>query len=341
SCGEPFDIECRLLRRADQAYRWHLLRAVPEVAYREHRGSWIVAGLDIEAQKGSERALARLLGQEQRAREAAEEANRMKDEFLATVSHELRTPLNAILGWASMIRTGAVDPGRMSRAIDIIERSARAQARLVQDILDVSRIVAGKLRLQVTSLDLVSVVSEAVETLRPGAEAKTIDLVWTPPPEPVRMLGDAARLQQVVWNLLSNAIKFTPKSGRVEVTLETSATEARVRVEDDGPGVPPEFVPFVFDRFRQADSTSTRAHEGLGLGLSIVKSLAEMHGGSAKLETPASGKGAAFFVSLPLAALPPTTQGPGGAASVEYGSRLWQGLSSSASPNPPRMSPGG
>lgn len=297
--GRPFDFECRL-RRVDGALRWHLLRAVPERGHHLLEDHWIVAGVDVETQKTVERERARMLEREQRAREAAEAANRLRDDFLATVSHELRTPLNAILGWASIIRTGAVDPKRLSHAIATIERNARAQARLVNDILDVSRVVTGKLRLQVGPLDLVSVVTDAVETVRPAADAKSIHLRWAPPSHPVRMKGDAARLQQVVWNLLSNGIKFTPKGGRVEVAVDGDGDQVRVRVEDNGAGIAPDFLPYVFDRFRQADATMTRAHEGLGLGLSIVKSLTELHGGQVDVKSAGPGHGSVFSVTVPV-----------------------------------------
>lgn len=300
--GRPFDFECRL-RRCDGALRWHLLRAVPERGHHQLEGPWIVAGLDIETQKTVEQERARLLEREQRAREAAEAANRLRDDFLATVSHELRTPLNAILGWASIIRTGAIDPKRLTHAIATIERNARAQARLVNDILDVSRVVTGKLRLQVASLDLVNVVSDAVETVRPAADAKNIDLRWTPPASSVRLTGDAARLQQIAWNLLSNAIKFTPKGGRVEVTLDHDVDHVHLRVTDNGAGIAPDFLPYVFDRFRQADATMTRAHEGLGLGLSIVKSLTELHGGQVEVKSAGPGQGAVFSVAIPVGPL--------------------------------------
>jgi signal transduction histidine kinase/CheY-like chemotaxis protein len=298
----PFDIQCRLRRHSDGAFRWHQLRAVPERGPSALDGFWIVAGVDIDAQKTAEEERARVLEREQRAREVAEAANHMKDEFLATISHELRTPLNAILGWARMLRTGILGPTRFPQAVETIERSAQAQAKLINDILDVSRIVTGKLRLQVGPIDLPTIVTEAVETVRPAAEAKSIDLRWDPPIWDLPVRGDSSRLQQIVWNLASNAVKFTPKGGRVEVRLEHDADCARLSVKDSGAGISPDFLPFVFDRFRQGNATTSRSHEGLGLGLSIVKHLAELHGGGVKAMSAGAGKGAEFTVWLPVGA---------------------------------------
>jgi signal transduction histidine kinase len=241
---------------------------------------------------------------EQRAREVAEAANHMKDEFLATISHELRTPLNAILGWARMLRTGILGPARFPQAVETIERSAQAQAKLINDILDVSRIVTGKLRLQVGPIDLPTIVSEAVETVRPAAEAKNIELRWDPPSWDVSVRGDSSRLQQIVWNLASNAVKFTPKGGRVTVNLERDVDAARLSVKDTGSGISPDFLPFVFDRFRQGNATTTRRHEGLGLGLSIVKHLTELHGGGVTAASAGVGQGAEFTVRLPVGVAP-------------------------------------
>jgi signal transduction histidine kinase len=241
-----------------------------------------------------------MLQREQRAREDAEAASRTKDEFLATISHELRTPLNAILGWARMVRTGSLDPARLSLAMETIERSAQAQAKLIGDILDVSRIVTGKLRLQMAGMNLSAIVTEAIETVRLAAQAKGIELRWEPSCADVPMRGDPSRMQQVVWNLLSNAVKFTPKGGRVQVRLEQDGESARLTVADTGVGIASEFLPFVFDRFRQGNATMTRTHEGLGLGLSIVKHLVELHGGQVKAESPGHGQGAEFVVQLPV-----------------------------------------
>jgi signal transduction histidine kinase/ActR/RegA family two-component response regulator len=296
---KPFDMQCRL-RRSDRVFRWYQLRAVPEQGETVLEGFWIVAGVDIHAQRCAEEGHARLLEREHSARQEAEAANRMKDEFLATISHELRTPLNAILGWARMLRTGMLGPTRIQQALETIERSAQAQARLVNDILDVSRIISGKLRLQVGPVDLSTIITEAVETVRPAAQAKGIELRWEPPSKPVPMRGDASRLQQIVWNLASNAVKFTPKAGRVHVGLGCDNDYARLFVRDTGAGIPAEFLPYIFDRFRQGDATTSRAHEGLGLGLSIVRHLVELHGGRVTAESDGPGQGTVFTVTLPL-----------------------------------------
>ena len=235
------------------------------------------------------------------AKEESEAANRMKDQFLATLSHELRTPLNAIFGWAQLLRSGKLDPQTLERGIDTIERNARSQKKLIEDLLDVSRIVSGKLQLEPKPVDLAEVVEAALETVAPAARAKGIAIERGYGLQPGPVLGDAQRLQQIVWNLLSNAVKFTPEGGRVTVSLETKDGEAEIAVTDTGQGIGPEFLPFVFDRFRQADASSTRRHGGLGLGLSIVRHLAELHGGSVRAESPGPGQGSTFTVSLPLA----------------------------------------
>jgi PAS domain S-box-containing protein len=227
----------------------------------------------------------------------AQEANRVKDEFLTTLSHELRTPLAAILGWVRLLRDGkAKDP---PHALEIIERSGQAQLQLISDLLDVSRIMSGKLRLDLRPLDPLRPVQAAVETIRPVAEAKDIHLECALDPDAEPILADPDRLQQLVWNLLSNAVKFTPSGGWVEVCLERTGAGIRVVVRDSGEGISAEFLPHVFDRFRQADSTTARRHGGLGLGLAIVRSLAELHGGTAEAASPGAGHGATFTVSLP------------------------------------------
>ena len=230
---------------------------------------------------------------------AAVEANRAKDEFLATVSHELRTPMTATLGWVRMLLIGSLDEETTLLAVDSIDRSTRAQARLIEDILDVSSIISGKFRLEVGPVDLRDVITNAIETLRPAATAKQIAidvaLELTPP-----FQGAANRLQQVVWNLLSNAIKFVPRGGHIAVQLTRGESAARIVVSDDGPGIDPAFLPHVFERFQQADGGSARAHSGLGLGLAIVRHLAELHGGNATVESDGPGHGARFTVELPL-----------------------------------------
>ncbi|MGB7921822.1 MAG: ATP-binding protein, partial [Pyrinomonadaceae bacterium] len=247
----------------------------------------------------------RLLVREQMARAEAEDANRLKDEFLATASHELRTPLTAIIGWAHMLRHGTLDEKTAARALDTIERNAQSQAQLVEDILDVSRVITGKLRLNIEPVDAASVINAAIDSVQLAADSKGIRLEVTLDPSARRVSGDASRLQQVVWNLLSNAIKFTPSGGRVEVRLERAldAADAQIRVSDTGDGIEADFLPFIFDRFRQADGTSTRRHGGLGLGLSIVRHLVELHGGTVAVASGGHGLGSTFTIRLPLAPL--------------------------------------
>ncbi len=257
---------------------------------------------EIRVREWAEQERARLLVLEQAARKQAEEANRTKDEFLATLSHELRTPLNAILGWVQVLRTGKLDPAAGARALETIERNARSQAQLIDDLLDVSRIITGKLRLDFKPVELRRIIDAALETVRPAADAKGILLDISIGPLASPVLGDADRLQQVIWNLLSNAIKFTPRAGRVEVRLREEAGNAVIRVSDSGIGIRPDFLPYVFDRFRQAEGSITRTHGGLGLGLSIVRHLIELHGGTAEVESAGEGEGATFSVRLPLRA---------------------------------------
>jgi signal transduction histidine kinase/CheY-like chemotaxis protein len=241
-----------------------------------------------------------LFAAEQLARSAAEAANRMKDEFLATVSHELRTPLTAMLGWIWWLRRGPVDAASQERALETVERNARAQAQLVEDLLDVSRIVTGKLRLDVRPADLRDVIEAAVDSVRTAADAKEITLETRMHDEPRTVAVDPDRLQQVVWNLLANAIKFTPAGGRVTVTLEQWPAEARIVVADTGDGIDPVFLPYVFDRFRQAEASSTRTYGGLGLGLAIVRHLVELHGGTVRAASAGVGQGTTFTVALPV-----------------------------------------
>ncbi len=230
----------------------------------------------------------------------AQDGNRMKDEFLATLSHELRSPLNAMLGWAKLLKTRKFDAATTARAIDVIERNARAQAQLVEDLLDVSRIIQGKYRLDVRAVDLVSVIEAVIETVRPAADAKEIRLETVLEPGAGMVSGDSNRLQQVVWNLLSNAIKFTPKLGRVYVRLERINSHVEMIIADTGEGISPEFLPYVFDRFRQADNSITRSVSGLGLGLAIVRHLVELHGGTVHADSQGKEQGATFTVKLPL-----------------------------------------
>jgi signal transduction histidine kinase/ActR/RegA family two-component response regulator len=237
---------------------------------------------------------------EQKARQEAETANRMKDEFLSVLSHEIRTPLNAMLGWSNLLRSRKFDQATTARALETIERNARAQAQLVDDLLDVSRIIRGKLVLDIRQIELIAVIRAAIETVRLAAEAKSIQIEFVYQPLASLVSGDYNRLQQVIWNLLSNAVKFTPSGGRVEVYLEQFDAEIQIRVRDTGIGIDAEFLPYVFERFRQADSATTRVHGGLGLGLAIVRHLVELHGGTVHVESHGTGQGAMFMVRLPL-----------------------------------------
>lgn len=242
----------------------------------------------------------RLLKLERTAREAAEESNRLKDEFLATVSHELRTPLTAILGWSRMLEGGTLDDSVTQQAVETIWRNAKAQAQIVDDILDVSRIITGNLYLDLHPLEVVPVVENAINVVRPTADAKGIRIETYFDRTPAMISGDANRLQQVVWNLLSNAVKFTASGGRVSVKVSQTGSAVEVRVSDSGQGISQEFLPYVFDRFRQADSTTTRQHGGLGLGLAIARHLVEIHGGTIMASSPGLGRGATFTIRLPL-----------------------------------------
>ena len=232
----------------------------------------------------------------------AEEANRVKDQFLATLSHELRTPLNAIVGWTALLMKGQLDEATTAKAITIVDRNARAQTKLIEDVLDVSRIVSGKLRLSARAVDLSAVARAAAESVAHAAGAKKIRVSLHLDPGAGRVSGDPDRLQQVVWNLLSNAIKFTPAGGMVTLSVERTDTHIAIVVSDNGAGIDPAFLPHVFERFRQADASTTRSHGGLGLGLAIVRHLVEMHGGTVKVESGGLGRGSTFTVALPVAA---------------------------------------
>lgn len=266
-------------------------------------------GVVIE-RKNAEAERERALEREQAARTEAETANRVKDEFLATVSHELRTPLNAILGWSSMLVSGKLSKADAQNALETITRNARSQAQIIEDILDVSRTVSGKLRLDVRPIDLISVIKAAIDVVSPAATAKGVQLQLLLDPAADRIQGDSARLQQVIWNLLTNAVKFTPKGGQVEVRLRRVDSVAEIRVSDTGEGISKEFLPFVFDRFHQADGSTTRRHGGLGLGLAIARHLVEMHGGTITAESEGIGHGATFTLRVPIAALRTTPLAP-------------------------------
>jgi len=262
----------------------------------------------------SEEARGQLLLRAERARAEAEAANRIKDEFLATLSHELRTPLTSLLGWASVLRESRHDETVVSQGLEAIDRNARAQAQLIDDLLDVSRIVSGKLHLDVRPLDISSVIRTAIRVVQPAAEAKGLTLDYYAQPGVGAISADSARMQQIVWNLLSNAVKFTPRGGKILVRLEQDGTNARLTVKDTGLGIDPEFLPRVFDRFLQADSSTTRSFGGLGLGLAIVRHLVELHGGTVWAESEGAGKGAAFSATFPVIAdrMDPHTLGQSG-----------------------------
>ena len=245
-------------------------------------------------------ARSKLLASEKLARSEAERANRLKDEFLATISHELRNPLNAIMGWAHMLRLGKLTDANAERAVETIYRNAKSQAQLVADLLDVSRIISGKLRLDVRTVDLIYIISAAIDSVRPAVDAKGIRLQAMLDPAAGPISGDADRLQQIVWNLLTNAVKFTPKGGCIQVKVQRINSHVEIIVSDSGVGISKEFLPYVFDRFRQADASTTRIHGGLGLGLSIVRQLVDLHGGSASVHSEGEGKGATFTITLPF-----------------------------------------
>ncbi|GAB4201132.1 MAG: hypothetical protein Fur006_53250 [Coleofasciculaceae cyanobacterium] len=324
--GTNYQAEGRI-RRTDGVYRWHLHQAVPLKNERRQVIKWFGTATDIDDQKQLEQQRDReaaerhrILQQEQAAREEAERANRIKDEFLAVLSHELRSPLNPILGWAKLLRERKLDEQATARALETIERNAKLQTQLIEDLLDVSRILRGKMVLNVTPVNLVAVIQAAIETMRLAAEAKQITIQTRLASDVGRVSGDAARLQQIVWNLLSNAVKFTPTGGRVEVSLSLvnrhSSVEgsdaigtndsrqttkcAQIQVKDTGKGIKPEFLPHVFEYFRQEDGTTTRQFGGLGLGLAIVRHLSELHGGTVRVESSGEGLGATFTVSIPI-----------------------------------------
>jgi signal transduction histidine kinase/ActR/RegA family two-component response regulator len=260
------------------------------------------------ARKMTEAEVARLFEEAETARAQAEDASRMKDEFLAVVSHELRTPMSAILGWSHILKTERRnEPATLSKGIDVIERNARAQTKIIEDILDVSRVITGKLVIEPVSVSLSSVVSEAIDVVRPSAAAKETTLSLDAPDDPLSIVGDPGRLRQIIWNLLSNAVKFTPRGGSVQVALTQDTGSVSVAVRDTGKGIPPSFLPHVFERFRQADSSTTRLTGGLGLGLAIVRHLVELHGGHVQAASEGSDKGATFTVTLPVRAAGTTT----------------------------------
>jgi len=255
---------------------------------------------EIADRKQAEKERAEMLARSQAAQAEAEEANRLKDEFLATVSHELRAPLNAMLGWVTLAREGDLDQADKERALETVERNARAQKKLIDDLLDVSSIITGNLYLEIQPTDLASMIESAIESVRPAAVAKGVRLQTALSPLTVLFQVDSNRIQQVIWNLAHNAVKFTPPGGAVNIRLRYRNRQAEIEVIDTGIGIAPEFLPFVFDRFRQADGSITRKHGGLGLGLAIVRHLVEMHGGTVGVESAGEGQGAVFRITLPL-----------------------------------------
>ena len=261
----------------------------------------IVVFHDVSERRQAEKEREKLLKSEQEARGEAETAVRLKDEFLATVSHELRTPLNAILGWSAMLKNSNLERNNVRNALGIIERNAKAQAEIIGDILDVSRIITGKLQLDTKPVEIAPIIESAVDTLRPAATAKDISLTISLDNNNGYVIGDADRLQQIIWNLISNAIKFTSEKGKIEISSKRLDSFLEISISDNGIGIDEDFLPFIFERFRQGDASTTRMHGGLGLGLAIVRHLVELHGGTVYAESGGNGKGAIFTVRLPVA----------------------------------------
>ncbi|HJX30010.1 MAG TPA: PAS domain S-box protein, partial [Thermoanaerobaculia bacterium] len=296
--GQPFEMEFPLLG-ADGAFRTFLTRVEP---IRDGQGRvlrWFGTNTDVEDQRRLLQERERLLENERTARAAAEDASRLKDEFLATVSHELRTPLNSIFGWSQMLLASSVAEAEIRTALESIFRNARSQAQIIDDLLDMSRIISGEIRLDVQSVDLPQLLEKTLETIRPAAAAKGVRIETTLTSSGA-VQGDPRRLQQIFWNIFNNAIRFTPSGGAMQVRLDRVKSHLEVRVSDTGEGIEPDFLPFVFDRFRQQDGSKTRRHGGLGVGLSLVKTLVELHGGQVRASSEGVGKGATFVVQLPV-----------------------------------------
>ena len=285
------------LRNKNGNYHWFLSKARP---LRNEQGK-------ITKWYGTNTGINRIKELEAELRQQTKDlidANRLKDDFLAIISHELRTPLNPILGWSQLLATGRLDAAKTAQGIGIIQRNAKLQTQLVDDLLDVSRILRGKLKLNITPLSLESVIESALATVNLAADAKEIKIKTIFEPNIGKVSGDAARIQQIIWNLVSNGVKFTPSGGQVIVKLERIGDRAQIEVEDTGRGIKPEFLPCVFEKFRQAQSSSTREFGGLGLGLAIVRSLTELHDGTVTVSSPGEGQGATFSVKLPLIDIP-------------------------------------
>ncbi|MBE9206248.1 PAS domain S-box protein [Nostoc sp. LEGE 06077] len=294
-----YEIEARLWHHPSNQYRYIITRGVPVLNANGSVREWIGTETDIHDRKQIEQERNNLLSLEQAARAQAEEANRVKDEFLAILSHELRSPLNPILGWSRLLQTQKLNAAKTAEALATIERNAKLQTQLIDDLLDVSRILRGKLNLNVAPVNLLFIIESAMETMQTAVVAKSI-VIQTQLEKVGQVAGDSARLQQIIWNLLSNAIKFTPDNGQVSIQLNRVGKYAQITVSDTGKGIEPEFLPFIFDYFRQADASITRRFGGLGLGLAIVRHLVELHGGTVNATSPGEGLGATFTVMLPL-----------------------------------------
>jgi len=300
--GEPVEFEVEIPYTAIGTHFMHCSYA-PEFGAGEKVIGFVAAITDISERKQAEKEIARLLTEEQAARDLAEQATRAKDEFLAVVSHELRSPLNAILGWNRLLRSQRGDDPQIAKVAETVERNGKAQLQLIEDLLDTARIISGKMKLEFQPVEPVAVISSALDTVRPAAESKGVVMTADLDLDAGQVTGDPNRLQQVVWNLVSNAIKFTPSGGHVQVELRRGGTGVQIVVHDTGQGINPDLLPYVFDRFKQGDSETSRRHGGLGLGLALVKHLVELHGGSVAVDSPGSGQGATFVVNLPVRAV--------------------------------------
>lgn len=306
--GTTYEAEYRYIRASDRTYRWHLVRGI---ALKDEQGKiikWFGTCTDIEDQKQIQEERSKLIAREQAAREEAEAANRSKDQFLAIVSHELRSPLNSVLGWAHLLKTRKFDPAITERALETIERNARSLSRLIEDLVDISRMIRGNFDLNIVPLNVQSILEAAIDIVRPSSEAKNLQIIQKFSPNTLKVSGDSTRLQQVILNLLTNAVKFTPEAGKIEIQLSTvdrtkdqiTHKYVQIKVTDTGKGIEADFLPHVFDSFCQADMKVTSSNNGLGLGLAIARQLVELHGGSIEASSSGEGKGATFTVTLPL-----------------------------------------